>query len=354
MADTSSSVFPFLTLDRDDLGSILYGLADIVAVHEPLFDDFDSIVDGQLMWWNAAYANARTKQIQFRQSLVESYFEPFSAIVHMQTAWESGKSVQFFEFDKAARDRYRAENDRQAYIVRWQRVGDFIVEVGNDVSECLMMQELLADQKSMLAIAHRKRALAVERERIAHNLHDSVIQQLYALTLSLSGASRNTEQENLDLINDSIGTISRVIEGIRREILDVESMKASPLETQIEDALLPIFTPINGEFSITGRAPRICNDIIPHIRAVCTEASSNAVRHGKATKVDIAFERKGAALVLTISDNGIGVDPNAPLGHGLNNMRERAQSLGGTMKIETHNGKGTNIIWAIPHPGWSA
>ena len=54
MADTHGSVFPFVTLDRDDLGSILYGLIDIVAVHAPIFDDFDAIIDGQLMWWNAA------------------------------------------------------------------------------------------------------------------------------------------------------------------------------------------------------------------------------------------------------------------------------------------------------------
>lgn len=355
MADTQSSVFPFLTLDRDDLGSILYSLVDIVAVHEPVFDEFDSIVDGRLMWWNAAYSDARVYQVRFRQSLVETYYEPCSALVHMENAWETGKSVQFLEFDAAARDRYILDDTRAAYIIHWQRVGDLLVEVGNNVSECLAMQEMLADQKSIIATAHRKRALAVERERIARNLHDSVIQELYATSLSLSGASSNTEEKNVALIRETIESISRVIEGIRKEILDVESLKATPLEDQLHDVFVSILTPTNGTYTLSGNAPRISNDITPHIRAVCTEATSNAVRHGMATKVDASVDRDGSLLVLTISDNGRGVDPLAPLGSGLKNMRERAQSLGGTMTIETiKTGKGTRIIWAVPHPGWSS
>lgn len=354
MAVTSTPVFPFLSLDRDDLASILYGLVDIVAVHEAVFDEFDSIVDGRLMWWNEAFRTVRTKPVVFRQSLVETYFEPHSAIVHMQNAWKSGKSVQFFEFDSAARDRYSMDDQRAAYIVRWQRVGDFIVEVGNNVSECLAMQEMLADQKSIIATAHRKRALAVERERIARNLHDSVIQHLYATSLSLSAASRNTEQENLELIKKTIDSISTVIEGIRREIFDVESMKVSPLEAQLQDVMVSILAPVNGEFSFSGNTPHVSGDIVPHIRAICTEATSNAVRHGLATKVDVSLDRVGASLVLSISDNGLGTNPDAPLGNGLKNMRERAQSLGGTMNVETNNGKGTRLTWAVPHPGWSS
>lgn len=354
MADTSTSVFPLLSLDRDDLASILYGLVDIVAVHEAVFDEFGCVVDGQLIWWNEAFLKVRAKPVMFRQSLVENYFEPCSALVHMQTAWDTGKSVQFFEKDLAARDRYVIENNRSAFIVRWQRVGDFIVEVGNDVSECLAMQEMLADQKSIIATAHRKRALAVERERIARNLHDSVIQQLYATSLLLSAAPRNNEQENRDLIARTIDSISHVIEGIRREILDVESLKASPLEMQLQDVMLSILAPVNGTYSLAGNAPCINADFVPHIRAVCTEAASNAVRHGMATQVDLLFDRVGGSLVLTISDNGVGVNPLAPLGNGLKNMRERAQSLGGTMNIETTKDHGTRIVWTVPHPGWSS
>ena len=354
MADTSTSVLPSISLGRDDIASILYGLVDIVAVHEPVFDDFGSIVDGELIWWNEAFNGLRAAPVVFRQSMLETYYEPCSAIVHMQSAWETGKSVQFFEFDASARNRYVVNERRTAFIIRWQRIGDYVVEVGNDVSECLAMQDMLADQKSIIATVHRKRALAVERERIAHNLHDSVIQQLYAMSLSLSAAPHNSEDENRELITKTVDSISHVIEGIRREIFDVESMKATPLEVQLQDVMVEILAPVKGHFSMVTNVSHVSADLVPHIRAICTEATSNAVRHGCATKVDVSLERVGASLFLTIEDNGIGADPEAPLGNGLKNMRERAQSLGGTMNIETNNGVGTRITWVVPHPGWSS
>lgn len=354
MADTSTSVLPSISLGRDDIASILYGLVDIVAVHEPIFDDFGTIVDGELIWWNEAFNGLRSEPVTFRQSMLATYYEPHSAIVHMQNAWDTGKSVQFFEFDSAARNRYVVADRRTAFIIRWQRIGNYVVEVGNDVSECLAMQDMLADQKSIIATVHRKRALAVERERIARNLHDSVIQQLYATSLSLSAASQNTDEENRELIAHTIDSISHVIEGIRREIFDVESMKASPLEVQLQDVMMSILAPIKGAFTMVSKVTHISGDIAPHIRAVCTEATSNAVRHGCATKVDVSLDRVGVSLVLTITDNGLGANPEAPLGNGLKNMRERAQSLGGTMNIETSNSSGTRITWVVPHPGWSA
>lgn len=353
MGDTRTPVCPFLTLDRSDLASILYGLADVVAVYEAVFDGFGSIVDGRLVWWNEAFREICVQPVRFRQSLIETYFEPHSALAHMQKAWDTGKSVQFFEVGVAARGHFRLASDRASYVIKWQRVGNYLVEVGNDVSEFVAMQEMLADQKSIIATIHRKRALAVERERIAHNLHDSVIQQLYATSLSLSAATRNNEQENLELIRRTIGAIATVIEGIRREILDVESKKATPLEEQLENILLSMLGPVGGGFTLSGNASHISKDIAAHVRGVCIEATSNAVRHGGASDVAISVNREGSSLVLGIADNGLGADLNAPLGNGLKNMRERAQSLGGTMKIETYVGKGTTIIWSVPHPGWS-
>ena len=353
MGDTRTPVCPFLTLDRSDLASILYGLADVVAVYEAVFDGFGSVVDGRLVWWNEAFREVRVEPVRFRQSLVDTYFEPQSCLMHMQNAWTTGMSVQFLELGASARGRFRFSGDHAAYIVRWKRVGDYLVEVANDVSEAIAMQEMLADQKSIIATIHRKRALAVERERIAHNLHDSVIQQLYATSLSLSAATRNNEQENLELIRRTIGAIATVIEGIRREILDVESKKATPLEEQLENILLSMLGPVGGGFTLSGNASHISKDIAAHVRGVCIEATSNAVRHGGASDVAISVDREGSSLVLTIADNGLGADLNAPLGNGLKNMRERAQSLGGTMKIETYAGKGTTIIWSVPHPGWS-
>ena len=59
-------------------------------------------------------------------------------------------------------------------------------------------------------------------------------------------------------------------------------------------------------------------------------------------------------MLLRIADDGSGIDPEAPLQNGLNNMRQRAQSMGGTMKLKERNGGGTVIEWTVPHPGWES
>ncbi len=354
MSEVTSSGYPVVSLNRDELVNILDGLSDYIGVHEVVFDEFGSIVDAHLVWWNNAYEKIRNKQVIVGQSMAETYFEPWTAFAYVTEAWDTGRSLQLFEMTSNTRDKYREAGTEVCLLVNWQRVGDYIVEAGGDLSEYIVMQKLLLDQKSLVAIASKKRALAIERQRIAHNLHDSVIQQLYATSLGLSMATRDVDEETAIKIGNSIDAIANVIDGIRREILDVESKSPSSLMVQLEDVLLPIVSPAEAEFEIFELIPRLNDEFFPHVRAVCSEATSNAVRHGQANKVWISLERKGDNLHLIISDNGSGIDPHAPLRNGLNNMRQRAQSMGGTMTIETRDGGGTVLDWAVPHPGWAS
>jgi signal transduction histidine kinase len=354
MTNVSQPEIPFPSLDRDELTGILYGLSDYIGVHEVVFDEFGSVKDATLVWWNEAYKRIRTKPVELGQSMADTYFEPHSAFVHVQEAWDTGRSFQVFELPASVRDRYREQGVRVTMLINWQRVGDHIVEAGGDVTEYVAMQELLKDQQSLVAIASKKRALAVERQRIAHNLHDSVIQQLYAASLGLSVTARDADEVTAEKISKSIDAIAEVIDGIRREILDVESRVSPQLVTQLEDVLLPIVAPASAEFVLRLDCPRISDEFIPHIRAVCTEATSNAIRHGMAKNVEISLTQEGAHMLLRIADDGIGIDPAAPLQNGLNNMRQRAQSMGGTMKVRARDGGGTVIEWTVPHPGWES
>ncbi len=354
MTNVSRPALPFMSLDRDDLAAILYGLSDYIGVHEVVFDDFGAVEDARLVWWNEAYQKVRTKTVEFGQSMAETYYEPHSAFVHVKEAWDTGRSFQIFELPSSTRDRYREQGVRVSILVNWQRVSDYVIEAGGDISEFVAMQELLKDQQSLVAIASKKRALAVERQRIAHNLHDSVIQQLYATSLGLSLAAREADDGTSQQISKAIDSIAAVIDGIRKEILDVESRVSPELQTQLEDVLLPIVSPAGAEFELAFRCPRIAEEFLPHIRAVCTESTSNAVRHGSAKKVAISITENKGDLQLIISDDGSGIDSAAPLQNGLNNMRQRAQSMGGTMKVRTRNGGGTVIEWTVPHPGWES
>jgi len=154
-------------------------------------------------------------------------------------------------------------------------------------------------------------------------------------------------------INVAIDSLADVISEIRREILDVETRRASPLRLLLEDALIPILLPTNARLDLRIDAPDMNDEITRHIRAVCVEGTSNAVRHGHATLIAISIELTQSNLVVNITDDGIGIPEQMIVHNGLHNMRERAESLGGNMEIMSEQNKGTTVTWSIPNSGWS-
>lgn len=353
MANDEQSREAFADISSEDLAAVLYQLGDHICVHRPLFDDFETVIDGELVWWNQSYQEIRRYDVLAGQRISQEYFDPDVAIAHLSAAWQSGKSLQILEITPRLTGRFHYEGNEDGTWVQWQRIGNLVIEVSSEVSEVLALRKLIGDQKSLLAIAYRKRAMAVERERIARNLHDTVIQNLYATSLSLSIAGRKAQREVGRAINLAIDSLADVISEIRREILDVETRRASPLRLLLEDALIPILLPTNTRLDLRIDAPDMNDEITRHIRAVCTEGTSNAVRHGNASLVAISIDASQQDLVITISDDGIGISPEAAISNGLHNMRVRAESLGGNMEITSEMNKGTTVTWSVPHAGWS-
>lgn len=341
-------------LDRTDLALILRDLNDYIGVHSVIFDEWGTVVDTHLVWWNSGYERIRTKEVAINQTMLETYFEPHISLAHVHEAWEVGHSVQLFELLPTTRDRYREEGKHVVIQVNWQRVGDHVVEVGTDLSDFVAIQNQLADQRSLVNAASRKRALAIERERIAQGLHDSVIQRLYAASLSLQLASRTPENLSVAVLDSAVASIAEIIDGIRNEIFNVESRSATPLRIQLEDILIPILAPTDVELDLVIDVVAVEEELIPHIRAVSIEAVSNAIRHGGAKRVTVALTREGASLRLRVSDDGHGMSAEAQMQNGLKNMRQRAQSLGGNMEILTNDTGGTIVEWTVPHPGWAS
>jgi signal transduction histidine kinase len=285
---------------------------------------------------------------------MSSYVDPHVALSHVSEAWRQGESLQFFHIGEATKTRYLHSEADVDIFVRWKRIGDHIVEWSSSTVEMLALRDFVMDQQSLVAIAGRKRALAVERERIARNLHDVVIQNLYATSLTLSVAGRKYSIEVQEEFNQAISSLDRVIAGIRSEILNVESQKSSQLRLQLEDSLIPLLKHAHAGFDLSIEVPTLPTDVQGHVRAVCIEATSNAVRHGGATFIRVRLARHSNQLVLTIADNGSGLSSESQMHNGLHNMRERALSLGGTMEIYTQPEKGTTISWSIPYPRWQS
>jgi signal transduction histidine kinase len=306
------------------------------------------------VWWNHAYENIRRDQVAYGQLLSDICVYPDSAIAHLIVAWEQGQSFQTISITPVMNRRYKGIDalvDEDIWC-RWQHIGDAVITISPDLSAYRELQTLQSNHQSMLAIAGKKRAMAVERERIARSLHDTVIQNLYATSLSLSMSLRKASHDDARAITSAIDSIADVIAEIRNEIFDIESKRSSPVRLQLEDALMPVLVPVNADLVLTIDIPEPPIDIVRHLKAVCTEAASNAVRHGHATTVSIDISCDSQLLVVVVHDNGQGIAPDAVLHNGLNNMRERAELLGGKMTMTSSDREGTTVKWTVPCSGW--
>lgn len=337
----------------DELVAVLSRLTDAIAVHDVVADRWGSVVDASVLWWNDAYQEMRYRTVSVGDPLTVTHHNADAALGHLTEAWTAGRSIQVIHLGNCTQGHLRDSDSDVEIWVTWQRLGDHVVETACSLDGMLALRRFVRDQQSLVAIASRKRAMAVERERIARNLHDVVIQNLYATSLSLSIAGRRHGGDIEDDFNRAIEALDKIIAEIRCEILAVESEKATRLRLGLEDALLPILEPTGVEFELTIDVPTLPTQFQNHIKAVCVEATSNAVRHGGARRIDIRLTRIDDLLILTVADDGTGISDDHRRRNGLHNMRERAQLLGGDMHIDSRPGTGTTVEWSVPYPRWT-
>jgi signal transduction histidine kinase len=204
---------------------------------------------------------------------------------------------------------------------------------------------------------HRKDAerFAVfeDRDRIARDLHDLVIQRLYATGMSLEGVSaRIGDSENGRRVSSAVDALDETIKEIRSAIFALHARPAAD-DGGLRARILDI---TDGAAETLGFAPslrmagRLDQDVPAetgeHLLGALREALSNAARHASATKVDITVEA-GADLVLIVRDDGTGIKETGRRS-GLANLADRAQLLGGTLHAQPAGGGGTELRWCVP------
>jgi signal transduction histidine kinase len=213
----------------------------------------------------------------------------------------------------------------------------------------------LHDQVQRLAIVE-------ERERIGKDLHDSVIQAIYAVGLSLDDVPDMLEEEP----DEARRRVERAIDGLDQTIRDIRNfifgMRPALLEgVDVVEGLAALADEfrVNTMIDVELRAgptvttPIIGPDRIAELLAITREALSNIARHARASRAEIGVDPDPdiAGLRVVIADNGVGFDPAAPrdLDHqGLRNIRTRAISIGATLQVESRAGAGTRIIVRVP------
>lgn len=351
--DESSSTFGALTgIGNGDVYRIFNELRDYVCVHSVELDQFGDVVDARLRAWNRAYEQLRTKPVEMDQSLRDTYFNPDIALDFVNRAWREGSAQQVFELTPATRDRYRPDGAVAYFNVLWQRVGDFVVEVGNDLTEVRMLQMQLEDHESAAATALHARIVAQERERIARDLHDSVIQQLFASALFLNSVAVNSPSSYYAHATQRVAeTLSQVITEIRECILHVRKTIPSSLEMELRDAVGFLAGAAAARFVVDVADDVRCDgEIRSNLRVVVRESATNAVKHGHAQNITISVIRSGYHVIARIADDGAGMPAEPVSSSGLSNMRGRAEQLGGSMTVGPRDGGGTVVTWKVPLP----
>lgn len=190
-------------------------------------------------------------------------------------------------------------------------------------------------------------ALAEDRERIARDLHDAVIQDLFAVGLSLQATTAQLEDENVrKRMDDAVDRIDTAISSLRTFIFDLRSL--GTLNTTLVRTLDDMLGRIAGgkatwNVALAEDVGMVDSHVLDNALLVVREAVSNAIRHGGATELDIRIDRVSEGAHLVVTDNGRGFDPDrASRGMGIANMEARATDDGGTFEIRS-TGDGTTV-----------
>lgn len=199
--------------------------------------------------------------------------------------------------------------------------------------------------------AQARVAVLEDRDRIGRDLHDLVIQRLFAIGLSLDSITKRVAEPARGRLTEAVDGLDQTIRDIRRTIFDL-SGSAAPGDLRAEvgavlhDAERVLgFAPV---LDVRGPVESVVSDrVAEQLVATLREAMSNVVRHSRAHRVSVLLDVTGG-IRLVVTDDGIGLDPAEPVGHGLRNLRHRAQNLGGTCTFDAPEGGGLRVDWRVP------
>jgi signal transduction histidine kinase len=216
-----------------------------------------------------------------------------------------------------------------------------------------------AGRHRLLALSHRLVEIQEnERRYVARELHDEASQALTSLLVGMSLVERQIDEPEAALkgIAHLKRTVDGVMENLHRLAMDLRpvSLDHLGLEAALRQHIQSISSTQNLDIQLekVGLPERLPAEIETALYRIVQEALTNAVRHARATRVDILLEYLNNRLVVVIEDDGVGFDPDeVQRGSrlGVFGMQERAEMLGGKLWIESFPGKGTTIQVEVPY-----
>jgi PAS domain S-box-containing protein len=195
--------------------------------------------------------------------------------------------------------------------------------------------------------------IVAEDERIARDLHDTVIQELFALGMSLQALGSVATGVIGERISTAVETLDDVIRQIRNTIFRLPNRNQA--STSLREEMLRVADRYDQELGVLPRiaflgpvdfaVPAIVSD---HLLHVFGEALSNVARHANASRIEAIVSIEGEWLSLSLVDDGVGVSDGPSAGNGIRNMSTRAQNLGGSFSVRRREPQGSVLEWRVP------
>jgi signal transduction histidine kinase len=213
-------------------------------------------------------------------------------------------------------------------------------------------QAALALDRAQAVVDREELAVISDRERIARDLHDVVIQRLFATGLQLQGVAMiaGPDSEIGTRLDAAVTDLDGTIKAIRGTIFELQNRQAASLRAEIR-SLVREYVPVLGFAPAvrtsgpvdTAVPPRVREQLLPVLR----EAISNIARHALAESADVELQVSETEVRLTVSDDGIGLAADRTES-GLRNARRRADDFGGILELAANDPRGTVFTWRVP------
>ena len=243
--------------------------------------------------------------------------------------------------EKQGADEFTADDERALQVLATQ--------AGVAVESARLYEEMVRAQDEV-----RRLEVLDERERIAKELHDGVIQSLFAVGMSLQGVAALAEDEGISVriegavedIDGAIRDLRNYIFGLRPGILADRQLDQALRELGAEfEQRSGVVTVVDIDPGIASALASVASDIVQMTR----EALSNVGRHAEATTCRVSLRRWAESAILIIDDDGRGFDTDDVVeGLGMGNLRDRISSLGGSIDVRSSSEEGTTIRALLP------